>query len=353
MHIIYYVTSHGYGHGVRTVAICNEFSKNVRITFRTALPEAFFREEVRRDFSYTAASFDCGCIQKDSLSIDIEKTLSTYRTIAASNASLLENESQWCSVQKADAIVSDIVPFAFEVAHACGIPSAAVSNFTWYDIYKEYVRLFPGYQHDLEKIRTQYAGATLALALEPAMPMTCFKKLTAVPLVGRQGRNRRAELFKKYGIAANKHLGLMYFGHPGIAGIELHKLPDFIDWEFLGISPIESAPANYHTVPKADFPYQDLAASADLMICKIGYSAVAEAMIHGTPMLYLPRDDFAEYPVLDAAVRSWGNGYRLSREAFIALDWKQTLEEVIKKGRPKPCRSNGAEICARAIEELL
>jgi L-arabinokinase len=324
------------------------------------LPETFFREEVRRDFSYAPAAFDCGCIQKDSLSIDIEKTLSTYRTIAARNASLLENESQWCTAQKADAIVSDIVPFAFEVAHACGIPSAAVSNFTWYDIYKEYVRLFPGYQHDLEKIRAQYAGATLALALEPAMPMTCFKKLTAVPLVGRQGRNRRAEIVKKYApgvpgaLAANKHLGLMYFGHPGIAGIELHKLPDFIDWEFLGISPIESAPANYHTVPKADFPYQDLAASADLMICKIGYGAVTEAMIHGTPMLYLPRDDFAEYPVLDAAVRSWGNGYRLSREAFIALDWKQTLEAVIAKSRPKPLRaSGGARIAARAIENLL
>ena len=338
MHIIYYVTSHGYGHGVRTVAICNEFSKNVRITFRTTLPEAFFREEVKKDFSYAPASFDCGCIQKDSLSIDIEKTLSTYRTIAARNASLLENESQWCRAQNADVIVSDIVPFAFEVAHACGIPSAAATNFTWYDIYKEYVRLFPGYQPELKKISSQYTGATLALALEPAMPMTCFKKTTPVPLVGRHGRNRREELLQKYGFATDKHLGLMYFGHPGIAGIDLGKLPSFTDWEFLGISPIDGAPSNYHPVPKNDFSYQDIAASADLMICKIGYGAVAEAMIHGTPMLYLPRDDFAEYPVLDAAVRSWGGGYRLSRETFIALDWKQTLEAVIAKSRPKPCR---------------
>jgi L-arabinokinase len=337
------------------VAICNELSKNVRITFRTTLPEAFFRKEVRRDFSYAPASFDCGCIQKDSLSIDIEKTLFTYRAIAARNVSLLESEAQWCKTQKADAIVSDIVPFAFDVAQACGIPSAAVANFTWYDIYKQYVLLFPGYQPELDKILAQYASATLALALEPAMPMTFFKKFKAVPLVGRQGRNRRAEIVKKYArgaLAADKHLGLMYFGQPGIAGLDLGKLPDFIDWEFLGISLIHDAPSNYHCVPKTDFSYQDLAASADLMICKIGYGAVTEAMIHGTPMLYLPRDDFAEYPFLDAAVRSWGGGYRLSREAFIALDWKQALAVVIKKGRPKPCRSNGAEICARAIEQL-
>lgn len=352
MHIIYYVTSHGYGHGVRTVAICNEFSKNVRITFRTTLPEAFFREEVRRDFSYVPASFDCGCIQKDSLSIDIEKTLFTYRAIAARNVSLLESETQWCKTRKADAIVSDIVPFAFDVAQACGIPSVAVANFTWYDIYEEYVRLFPKYQPELEELRAQYADASLVLALEPALAMDYFPQRLTVPPTGRNGRDCRAEIFRKYGISPDRHLGLMYFGTPGINGIDTRKLAGFTKWEFLGISPLDDAPANYHLIPKTDFSYQDLAASADLMICKLGYGAVAEAMIHGTPLLYLPRDDFAEYPVLDAAVRSWGGGYRLSREAFIALDWGPILETVIKNGRLTPCRSDGARMCAKAIENL-
>jgi hypothetical protein len=352
MHIIYYISSHGYGHGVRTAAICNEFSRGVRLTFRTMLPEAFLREEVHREFSYAPASFDCGCIQSDSLSVDIEKTLSTYRAIAATNAALLETEAQWCRAQMADVIVSDIVPFAFDVAEKCDVRSVAVANFTWFDIYEDYVRLFPEYQPILEKLRAQYASAALALALEPALPMGYFPKRCAMPPTGRNGRDCRAEIFRKYCISPDRHLGLMYFGDPGINGIDLKKLAGFAEWEFLGICPIDGAPANYHLIPKTDFSYQDLAASADVMICKLGYGAVAEAMIHGTPLLYLPRGNFAEYPALHAAVRAWGGGHRLPREAFVALDWGPILETVIKNGRLKPCRSDGARMCAKAIENL-
>jgi hypothetical protein len=352
MHVIYYVTNHGFGHAVRTAAICNEFSHDVRLTLRTALPERFFREEIHRDFSCAPASFDCGCVQKDSLNVDIKGTLSTYRAIAAKNSALLESEARWCRTQKADVIVSDIVPFAFDVAEQCDVRSVAVANFTWYDIYEEYTHSFPEYQSDQEKIRRQYARASLLLALEPALPMDYFRKRTIVPPTGRRGRSRRAEINKKYGLKPDRHLGLMYFGPFGIAGVDFRKLAAFSEWGFLGISPVDGAPPNYHCVPKTDFPYQDLVASADLMICKLGYGAVAEAMMHGTPLLYPPRHGFAEFPVLDAAVRSWGGGFPLSLHNFTSLDWGPTLETVIKNGRLKPCRSDGARLCAIAIEKV-
>lgn len=352
MHIIYYVTSHGYGHGVRTVAICNELPAHVRITFRTMLPETFFREEMHRDFSYTLAAFDCGCIQKDCISADIGQTLAAYRSIARKNEKLFNDEVRWCREQGADAIVSDIAPFAFEVAGACGIPSAAVTNFTWYDIYEEFIRSFPEYRPEMEKILSQYVSATLLLALEPALPMGYFAKRLSVPPVGRQGRNRRAEIVKKYGFGSDRHVGLIYLGNLGIAGMDWRKLADLTEWEFLGIYPFGDAPSNYHLIRKADFPYQDLTASADCMVSKMGYGAVAEAMIHGTPLLYLPREHFSEYPVLDAAVRSWGGGYSIPREEFIALDWKKALEKVTMDGRLKPVCSEGPKICARAIENL-
>jgi hypothetical protein len=200
MHVVYYVTGHGYGHAVRTAAICNGFSGKVRITFRTALPEKFFRDEVRRDFSHAPASFDCGCVQTDGLGVDTEKTLALYRTVAGKNAVLLESEARWCAARHADVIVSDIVPFAFDVAEKCGVPSVAVANFTWYDIYEEYLREFPSYRNDIKAIRNQYAGASLLLSLEPALPMRYFRKRLVVPPTGRKGRSRRAEILRKYGL---------------------------------------------------------------------------------------------------------------------------------------------------------
>jgi hypothetical protein len=352
MHVIYYVTSHGYGHAVRTAAIANAFSKNVRITFRTALPEAFFREEVYRSFSYAPAAFDCGCVQTDGLHVDIKKTLALYRTIAEKNSARLESEARWCASQNADVIVSDIVPFAFDVAQKCDVPSVAVANFTWYDIYEDYVQEFTEYKNDLDHIRRQYEGASLLLALEPALAMGYFRKRTAVPPTGRKGRYCRAEIFKKYGFMPGKRLALVYFGPFGITGVDFRRLENFAEWEFLSVCPIDGAPSNCHLISKSDFPYQDLAASADLMVCKLGYGAVAEAMIHGTPLLYLPRGHFAEFPALDTAVRSWGGGYPLSYEAFTALDWRPALAAVIERGRLKPCPSDGAGLCAAAIEKL-
>ncbi|MBP1724324.1 MAG: hypothetical protein H6Q44_2029, partial [Deltaproteobacteria bacterium] len=58
MKILYYLTAHGYGHAVRTSTLCNELSENVRLIFRTAIPEKFFHEEVRRPFEYLPGQFD-------------------------------------------------------------------------------------------------------------------------------------------------------------------------------------------------------------------------------------------------------------------------------------------------------
>ena len=170
MKILYYLTAHGYGHAVRSVTLCNELSENVRLIFRTTLPSNFFHEEVKRPFDLFPARFDCGCVQKDSVTVDT---------------------------------------------------------------------------------------------------------------------------------------------------------------------------------------YEDLIASADAMITKIGYGVTSQGLVNGTPLIYLPRQDFAEFPVLEQAIREWGHGYRLSREDYRALNWGRALEEIAKRKRPEPVASDGARICAREIENWI
>jgi hypothetical protein len=352
MHVVYYVTGHGFGHGVRTVAICNAFSPAVRITFRTSLPERFFKEEVRRDFCYAPVEFDCGCIQKDSLTTDVERTFACYQDLALKNELLLAEEAAWCRSQGADVMVSDITPFAFDVAAAIGIPSVAVTNFTWYDVYSLYLDRNPSFAPVLADMRSQYARASLLLALEPALPMAYFPHRLEVPPVGRSGQYRREEILTSYGFDPGKKIGLIYFGHFGLDAVNWDRLVTFTGWEFLGVFPLPSPPANYHLIPKTDFPYQDLAASADLMICKIGYGVTAECMLHGTPLLYLPRDDFAESPRLESALTAWGGGYRLSYNEFKEFGWGKILENISRQGRAKIVVPDGASLCAREIEKI-
>ncbi len=353
LNIVYYITSHGFGHGIRSCAICNRLSPDTGIFFRTALPRSFFEEEVKRPFEYAPATFDCGCVQTDCVTEDRGKTVSTYLEIARSNAALLSSEILWCRRNRIDGIVSDIVPFAFEVAGAAGIPSIAATNFTWYDIYKEYCREFPRFAPEVEKIKAQYSSADLLLAMSPALPMDYFGKRERIAPVGRDGVPSGEKLRETFGIAPGKRLGLIYAGKFGMDSLPWKRMERFNTWEFLGLYPLPGAPANYHTITKNAFRYQDIVASVDCVIGKVGYGVYAECVINGVWLIHLPRAGFAEYPALEAAIVSWGGGYRLSHEEFHDVAWDAALCRVLSANRPRPRPSDGALSCARLIESTI
>lgn len=352
MNICYYVTAHGYGHGVRSCAVCREFSDDLMLHFRTALPATFFTEELKRPFSLTPLSLDCGCMQTDGVSVNIPLTLQTYRECAERNAQLLTQEVRWCHENNIHGIVSDIVPFAFDIAKAAGVRSCAITNFTWYDIYRDYVGDHGWFTPYLEQIRAQYAQADLLLAMHPSLPMDYFPQRKNIAVVGRKGQPSREQLCATLGLNPAKHLGLLYTGIFGMDSVDWKGLERFGDWEFLGLYELPGSPANFRLIQKGVFAYEDVCASVDCVISKIGYGTYAESLLNGVPLLYLPRTDFAEYPTLEQAVRHWGGGYELSVADYYALRWDGALEAVQHRPRPVPIQSDGPGSAARLIEQL-
>ena len=352
MKLLYYITSHGYGHAVRAAAICNMLSADVEIVFRTTVPKRFFIEEVTRPFSYEPAEFDCGCVQTDGVTVDKKKTVSAYTMIADRNKGLLEAEAQWCRKQAVDCIASDIVPFAFEAAKTAGIPSVAATNFTWHTIYERYAEEYPVFQPYLDKIKEQYATADLLCAMYPANDMGYFTKTVSVGPVGRVGTDVRQRLAREFNMRPEKKIGLIYTGSFGMDAVSWKRLERFDGWEFFGLYPLPASPFNYHLLSEYAFRYQDCIATADVMIGKLGYGTCAECLINGLPLIYLPRSDFAEFPVLHRALSDWGYGYCLSRDTYRALDLHDTLDMAVKKGKPRPMKSDGARMCAGEIEKL-
>jgi hypothetical protein len=353
MKIAYYITSHGFGHGVRACAICNCLSPGTGVIFRTALPRSFFEEEMKRPFEYAPAAFDCGCVQKDGVTVDIEKTMAAYLAIVQENAAALSGEIQWCRNNRIDRIVGDIVPFAFDVARKAGIPSVAVTNFTWYDIYKEYCTAFPAFTPAVDQIKAQYSSAGVLLALSPALPMDYFRNRMNIGPVGRVGRNVRDKIDEIFGISPGKRIGLIYTGIFGMDSVGWDRLERFGNWEFLGLYPLPGSPDNYHITAKKEFPYQDIIASVDCVISKLGYGVYAECVLNGTALIYLPRESFAEYPVLEKGIVSWGGGYKLSQDEYYGLKWDDSLDAVTLRTSLQPVHSDGAMECAREIENMV
>lgn len=352
MHLCYYLTSHGLGHSVRACAVCDHLPDNVHVTFRTGVPEDFFRIECSRPYSYAPATFDCGCLQSDSVTVDIERTLHTYASIAERNDAQLEQEVQWLRDSRIDGVICDVPPFPLAAAARAHIPSAVATNFTWYDIYREYLRVCPQFRPMVEHMREQYAQADLLLEVAPSLPMPYFHSAVQVGIVGRPGRTMRDTICRRLGIDPGRKLGLLYLGTFGLemAWERLQALPD---WAFLSGDPIEPCPQNVYVFDKRDIGYQHVAASVDVVLSKLGYGIYSSCLLNGVPLVYLPRFDFAEYAALAAAVEQWGGGVQLSQEQFRGLEWHDALAAAVSHGRLPAVPDTGAGLCADAIVGLL
>ena len=356
MHILYYITSHGYGHAVRSAAVCNSLGglrDDICLTVRSDVPARFFEEELTLPHGVRGGGFDVGCLQSDGVTVLMEETLRAYGDIAANNKLLLDGEARWCGDNGVDCIVGDITPFAFEVAERAGIPSVAIGNFTWHDIYSPYVERFPRYAPMLSAMAEQYGKAAIALALYPASPMPVFGDKKLMPVVGRKGRNRKDEIFEAFGIDRNKRLGLIYTGNFGLDSVRWGRLEDIRGWEFVGVYPLPGNPQNFHAVTKDQFRYQDLSASADAIIGKMGYGVFSESLLNGVPLVYLPREDFSEFQVLDAEAKRLGNGVCIDAAAFAEVGWGDLLDGVIvNNSGVKPAADDGAAACAAEIVKI-
>lgn len=352
MRLLYYISSHGFGHGVRACAVINALAPEVEVTVRSGLSPEFFAEELSRPYRYEPAVFDCGCVQLDSVVVAIRETLEQYAELTLRNRARLAAEVAWCRRQKFQVIASDIVPFAFEVGSGAGIPTVAISNFTWYEIYSPYLNQFPEFSPLVEEMRRQYASATLLLELTPPNPMEYFPCRQRVGLVGRVGTPCSGELRQRFNLPPDHRLGLIYPGNYGLGEISWQGLARFAHWSFLGLYPLPGQPANYHLLPAGAFSYRDVAASVDLVVSKLGYATIAECMLNGVPLLYLPRDDFAEYEFLKSAVDQWGFGYALAADRYRALEWGELLASLPGRERIPKAAPTGARDCALRLAQL-
>ena len=353
MHVLYYITSHGYGHAVRSAAVCNCLPEGTRLSIRSDISPNFFDEELILPHGIRPGGFDVGCLQRDGVTVLVEETLRAYRDIAAKNRSSLDDEARWCVDNRVDCVVSDITPFAFEVADKAGIPSVAISNFTWHDIYSPYIDKYQEYTSILSDMAGQYRKASIALALYPSLPMTVFGGKLPVPILGKRGRNRRDGINAAFGIDNGKRLGLIYTGNFGLDGVDWLRLEEIDGWEFAGVYPLRGSPRNYHTVTKDQFRYQDMSASADAIIAKMGYGVFSESLLNGIPLIYPPREDFAEFPALDAEARRLRSGVCVDTETFAAVGWRNLLDGIIAGGSAvKPVDGGGAALCASEIMKI-
>lgn len=319
--IAYFISGHGYGHAVRSARLINALPSSTQVTIFTTIERTFFEREIRAEFTHVELELDCGCVQLGALDVDVSATFEKYSVIEDSRSELLDVCCAHLEKRKVDFVIGDIPPLAFTAAARMGLPSLAVSNFTWLEIYAEFCEEDPRYTSLLASIRKDYANAGCYARLYPGISQHPFRHSKEVGLLCRTTAKSRVSVAQYFDIDTTKKWCLIYFGEFGVDSIPWHRLKLFQDWQFLGLYPLPDAPDNYLQIQLDEkIEHSDVLAGCDLIIGKLGYGLVSECLYWGRPIAYPPRLHFAEHKALSAEVIRQDLGFPLSLKALYSCD---------------------------------
>jgi len=254
--------------------------------------------------------------------------------------------------------VGDIPPLAFAAAQAAGIPSVAISNFTWDWIYAG----LPGFDRLAPGVRQQIAEAnalsTLALRLPFHGGFETMPRIEDVPLVARHASVSRDDTRRRLGLPRSRPIVLATFGgHRG--SIPLDRAADggsFLlvatDYEVDASAPVH---ANLRVVTadalkRSDLTYTDLLAACDVVATKLGYGIVSECIANNVALLYSPRGRFVEQEVFMREMPAVLRCRMIDQDDLRDGQWEEPVQALLEQ--PPPAGSmpaNGAEVAAERI----
>lgn len=112
----------------------------------------------------------------------------------------------------------------------------------------------------------------------------------------------------------------------------------------------QSVPSNVRVLASSSGIYHpDLVCAADVVVGKLGYSTLAEAVSAGSPYLYVERPAFPETEVLAAYADAAVPTARMTESEFRSGSWVRHLPTLLAAGRVERRLADGAE---QVVDEI-
>ncbi len=354
--IAYYITAHGYGHGVRSCDIIRAFHRlypSVPFVLVTDLPESFLRNRLADvPFTVRSAVFDVGMYQLDSVRVDVGRTLEEAAALSARREALVTDEMRYLRAQDVSLVVADIPSIPLEAAATVDIPCVAVGNFSWNWIYSAFINQDPRWGDVIRMFEEGYAQSDLLLRLPFAEEMKAFPRKCDIPVVAEPGTVRREDLAALTGAPPDRRWVLLSFSSLDWDEAALSRVEELDDYAFFTVRPLEWERKNIFPVDRERILFSDVMASVDIVVTKPGFGVLSECVVNRKPMVFVDRKDFLEYPVLERAVRRYLQHQHISAGKLYRGELKEALDRVLLK--PMPADSpgmGGGALAARLLAE--
>jgi UDP:flavonoid glycosyltransferase YjiC (YdhE family) len=368
--LVWYVSGHGFGHASRDVEVINairERRPELPVIIRTGAKRWIFDLTLKTGVDFQPVEADTGIAQIDSLRLDEAETLRRAAAFYRDFDRRVAQEAEFLQRACARLVVSDIPPLAFAAAAAAGLPSIALSNFTWDWIYEGYAPETNGAPGLVALIReaTGQAHAFLRLPMWGGFAMAPRDRTVDLPLVARKSKRAPAATRRALGLPEDKKLVLLSFGGHGLKGMSPEAFRCFGN-DFVAIltGHLEMSDAagrsrrgvvefDEQALYDAGWRYEDLVAAADVVATKPGYGIIAECAANSTSMLYTSRGHFVEYEVLVREMPAFIRCRYIPQEDLFAGNWRPYLDALLAQDRPPPPNVEGAAVAAERILEWL
>jgi hypothetical protein len=348
--IAYYVSAHGYGHGVRAcdiVRALNRYYPEVQIHIVSGLAADFLCNRICCDTNLLRPlAFDVGMIQKDSIRVDIPSTLARLQQLHACSEELIRGEMAFIRKEMIDLVVVDIPSIPVEAAERCGIPSVAIGNFGWDWIYESFSRQDAGWTPIVEKIRAAYSKTDLLMRLPFSEEMRAFPHKVDLPLVASAGNCRRDEIAGLYHCDPDRKWVLLSFTTLEWNGRALDRMESLDAYEFFTVHPLQWNRRNVHTVFRETFAFSDVVASVDAVVSKPGFGILSDCVVNGKPLIYADRSDFAEFDILEAAIKKYLKYVHVPQRSLYEAELGPSLEKIWTQPEAPDRVAHGGELIA-------
>jgi UDP-N-acetylglucosamine:LPS N-acetylglucosamine transferase len=356
LRIACFITSHGFGHATRSLALLNKLAEkeNLNVFIFSTLPAWFFQENLNGiSYKYHHIETDVGLVQKSPFLHDLNLTIDRLTTFLDFKKEETEPILQILEKELFDFIFCDISPLGLYLGNKLNIPTCLLENFTWEWIYESYLFKNQNFKRPIEKLKDIVSKTNLHIQTNPICKPD--ENLLQINPIFRTWRQSKLQTIEQIGINIDKPIILITTG--GISQkfsfLEKIKKDDKHFYLITGDYSKMEKGKNYILIPqKNDFYFPDLVQLSDGVVGKAGYGTVAEVWGAQKPLIGIFRDDFRESVPMRNFVQKNIAGFEVSKFSFQQGDWIPKVEQLLSE--PPKCSStieNGSEEAALIISK--
>lgn len=238
---------------------------------------------------YRAEHTDIGLIlQQGTLLVDTAALTDACAQYLAELPERAKREADWLRQHDVAAALCDMPLWSISACEQAGVPLLYVGNFTWTELYREFLpeHIWKAYAAEYRKIQH---GMLYALHNPEMLEFLPRAELSETSLVARpfhpdeiraiRTRHTCPIVFVALGMSAQ-------FTQPvSVEGVEAH---------FYVTEGVPLTGSNVTVIPYSTLHTQDYVAAADYVITKAGWGTVAECLLAQKPMALFARDSVLE-----------------------------------------------------------